>query len=158
MNSTAVVPAGPGRMGAIASIVGVVEHGDKRGRLLGFPTANLVVPLLDLEDGVWAGTVQLVQDSDEGMRTEYVAAVSVGRRPTYYGDHGQRLIEANLLDFDGDLYGQTVLVLLHRRLRTQRRYVESDELVDQLHKDVENVRRWAMDVGFVHLLREEVRP
>lgn len=133
-------------------VEGVVEHGDERGRLLGFPTANVAVPEHGLKDGVWAGTVQLDPALDGTGGTVHVAAVSVGHRPTYYGKDGERLLEANLLDFDGDLYGRTVRIHLHVRLRPQRRYAGSAELVDQLRRDVVETRQWAVDAGLHHLL------
>ena len=90
-------------------IEGFVEHGDERGRRLGFPTANLHdVSAVGL-DGVYAATFQ-IDPANDGPR--YVAAVSVGRRPTYYGRHGVRLLEAHVLDFHGDLYGRRVRVEL----------------------------------------------
>ncbi|WP_432493084.1 riboflavin kinase [Kineococcus gypseus] len=120
----------------VLEVAGVVEHGDARGRTLGFPTANVAVPAHGLRDGVWAGTVQVGQDV-------HVAAVSVGHRPTYYGREGARLLEAHLLDFSGDLYGREVLVRLHVRLRPQRRFSGSADLVEQLHRDVADTRTWA---------------
>ncbi|PRY16745.1 riboflavin kinase [Kineococcus rhizosphaerae] len=130
---------------AAQRIEGVVEHGDERGRLLGFPTANLGVHGQDLRDGVWAGLVEV--DPGTGRATTHVAAVSVGHRPTYYDRTGERLLEANLLDFSGDLYGRRVIVHLITRLRPQRRSTGSEELVTQLRADVAAVREWAAGAG-----------
>ncbi|MFF0903413.1 UNVERIFIED_CONTAM: riboflavin kinase [Kocuria sp. CPCC 205316] len=121
-------------------VEGTVVTGDRRGRLLGFPTANVAVPDQPWRDGVWAATVQIDPARSGPV---HLAAVSVGRRPTYYGRDGVRLLEAHLLDFAGDLYGHTVLVRLHERLRPQRRYSASKELVEQLHRDVAGARAWA---------------
>jgi len=119
-------------------IVGEVEHGNAWGRLLGFPTANL--PLDDSEvDGVWAGTVSFLQGDIE---VEYVAAISVGTRPTYYAD-GVRLLEAHLLNFSDSLYGIEVTVRLHKLLRLQEAFDSSDALIDQLVVDVTATRQWA---------------
>src|SRR5690349_13767408 len=85
---------------------GVVEHGDARGREIGFPTANISLAHDGIPDGVWVGTVRI--DPEAGGKT-YLAAVSMGRRPTYYRK-GIRLLEAHLLDFNGDMYGRTVEV------------------------------------------------
>ncbi|WP_380172754.1 riboflavin kinase [Kineococcus sp. DHX-1] len=137
----------PRDVDVVLRVEGVVEHGDERGRLLGFPTANVAVPPHGLRDGVWAGTVRI-------GGTVHVAAVSVGHRPTYYGKDGERLLEANLLDFSGDLYGLTVRIDLHARLRPQRRYPGSEELVAQLRQDVADTRRWAVDAGLGHLLAD----
>lgn len=147
----------PRRTDVALLVEGVVEHGDERGRLLGFPTANVAVPPHGLRDGVWAGTVQLDPLADGTGGPVHVAAVSVGHRPTYYGKDGERLLEANLLDFEGDLYGRTVLVRLHVRLRPQRRYAGSAELVDQLRRDVADTRRWAVGAGLGDLLTGAVR-
>lgn len=108
--------------------------GDRRGRGLGFPTANLRIgPDVDLADGVYAAVVEL----EDGSR--HPAAVSVGRRPHYYAA-GERLVEAHLLDFDGDLYGERVRVELGTRLRGQRSFGTEEELVEQIRSDVEAIR------------------
>ena len=129
-------------------ITGVVEHGNAWGRLLGFPTANMPLENTTV-DGVWAGTVRFVEGADEqggvlGREVEYVAAISIGTRQTYYSD-GVRLLEAHLLDFAGDLYGTTITVGLHRLVRGQEKFAGSDELVAQLVVDVQDVRDWAAD-------------
>ena len=143
----------PQQRDVVLHVEGVVEHGDQRGRLLGFPTANIGVPEHGLRDGVWAGTVQIEHDGPV-----HVAAVSVGHRPTYYGKDGDRLLEANLLDFTGDLYDRTVIVRLHVRLRPQRRFSGSAELVDQMQRDVADTRAWAVREGFGALLTGERSP
>ncbi|MCU1403753.1 MAG: riboflavin kinase [Glaciihabitans sp.] len=127
-------------------ITGVVEHGNAWGRLLGFPTANLPLDNHDV-DGVWAGTVRFVEGANEetgnpGREVEYVAAISIGTRQTYYSD-GVRLLEAHLLDFAGDLYGIPITVGLHELVRGQVKFAGSDELVAQLIVDVQDVRHWA---------------
>jgi riboflavin kinase/FMN adenylyltransferase len=115
---------------------GVVELGDRRGRELGFPTANVGVPERCClpADGVYAGTLV------DAAGVERVAAISLGRRPTFYADHGLRLLEAYLLDFDGDLYGQAVKVRFHHRLRDQVRFESVGDLVAQMEADVEACR------------------
>jgi FAD synthase len=118
-------------------IAGTVEHGDRRGRELGFPTANLPVEEGIAGDGVWAGTVTLADGP------AYIATVSVGRRATFYGRHGIRLAEAYLLDFCDDLYGQRVEVRLYARLRLQRRFPDADALIVQMRQDVKDTRSWA---------------
>lgn len=126
-------------------IEGVVERGDQRGRELGFPTANIEVGHDVLRrDGVWAGLVHL----DDGLVTSpLVAAVSVGRRPTFYDKLGLRLLEAHLLGFSDDLYGQRIRVELCRRLRPMRAFEDADSLVRQLHLDVAGTRTWATEHG-----------
>ncbi|GAA3530719.1 riboflavin kinase [Amycolatopsis ultiminotia] len=117
---------------------GPVEPGDKRGRELGFPTANIALRNQsgELGDGVWAGWAE----RSDGTRV--AAAVSVGRRPTYYGADGYRLVEAYLLDFTGDLYGETLTVWLGRHLRDQKAYGSAEELIEALAVDVEAARDW----------------
>jgi len=121
-------------------VEGTVEHGDERGRLLGFPTANLLDVGGVRLDGVYAGLAQ-VEPGRAGPT--FVAAVSVGHRPTYYGGAGVRLMEAHLLDVTDDLYGRTLRVELHVRLRPQHAYVDTATLVRQLHLDVAATRAWA---------------
>jgi Riboflavin kinase len=136
-------------------IDGIVEHGDERGRQLGFPTANVHAVDGIRFDGVYAGTVQI---DPEHNGSTYVAAVSVGQRPTYYGKEGLCLLEANLLDYSGDLYGQGIRITLRVRLRPQHKYVGTPALVRQLHGDVEATRAWALANGLDALLRSRPAP
>jgi FAD synthase len=117
-------------------LVGVVEHGDQRGRLLGFATANLAVergPETPPE-GVYAG-VAVTADGHV-----HRAAVSLGRRPTFYAE-GFELLEAHLLDFDDDIYDEVLDVRLHRRIRGQVRFDGVDALIAQLKSDIRSTRR-----------------
>jgi len=110
-------------------------RGDGRGRLLGFPTANVdpsrVGQLPD--DGVYAGWMELEDGS------LHIAAISIGRRPTYYA-HGDLLLEAHLLDFDGDIYGERVLVEVGAHIRDQMKFNSQEELITQITADVAAVR------------------
>jgi len=116
-------------------IDGEVVHGDKRGRTLGFPTANVVPdPAMALPaHGVYACTVTVDVGSSEPA--EVVAAVNVGVRPQFQTGRGE-LIEAFLIDWDGDLYGRTIRIAFERRLRGERRFPSVDALVEQMHADV----------------------
>lgn len=109
---------------------GEVMHGDKRGRELGFPTANLVPggELAVPGHGVYAAWAH-----------GHPAAVNVGVRPTFVTGRGL-LIEAYLLDFDGDLYGQELRVAFVERLRGEKRFESVDELVRQMERDVQQAR------------------
>lgn len=118
-------------------INGIVEHGDARGRQLGFPTANIPFSDPGVGDGVWAAVVET------GDAQWAVAAVSIGRRSTFYAQQGQRLLEAHLLDFDQDLYGRALNVHLGDKLRHQQSFASMETLVAQLHADVEATRTWA---------------
>ena len=116
---------------------GIVEPGDKRGRELGFPTANVAVParLCLPADGIYAG---IYIDADG---VERPCAISLGRRPTFYEHSDRSLLEAHLLDFDGDLYGQPARVRFVDRIRPEARFDSVDELVAQMSRDVEATRR-----------------
>jgi len=103
--------------------------GDARGGTLGFPTANIAVDpeLLVPANGIYAGAAG-------GNR----AAVSIGTNPHYGGE--ELRVEAFLLDFEGDLYGQRLVVELWRRLRDERAFASEDELVEQIARDVDETR------------------
>jgi riboflavin kinase / FMN adenylyltransferase len=109
---------------------GEVVHGDKRGRELGFPTANIVPDdkLAVPGHGVYAAWAH-----------GKPAAVNVGVRPTFVTGRGL-LIEAFLLDFDGDLYGETLRVAFVERLRGEKRFESVEDLVAQMERDVEQAR------------------
>ncbi len=133
-----------GDVGAAAQLLGrwyqlrgVVGHGDKRGRELGFPTANLEVDkqVQLCADGVYAGWY-LRPDG-----TRHQTAVSVGRQPTFFESRPYSLVEAHLLDFQGDLYDEMGTVELVSQLRGQVKYVSVDALVDQMTVDVAQTRR-----------------
>jgi riboflavin kinase / FMN adenylyltransferase len=124
-------------LGRPHQVRGVVTHGDHRGRDLGFPTANVALPgsVAVPADGVYAGWYE---GSDRLRRP---AAVSVGRRPTFYEDGDRSLLEAHLLDFEGDLYGDQARVDFVAHLRGQVRFASIDELVEQMGRDVAAARR-----------------
>jgi len=115
---------------------GVVEKGDQRGRDLGFPTANVGVStrLCLPADGIYAGTYV----TPDGV--ERPAAISLGRRPTFYVDAQMSLLEAHLLDFEGDLYGQPAEVRFLVRLRGEERFDSVEALVEQIQRDVDQTR------------------
>jgi riboflavin kinase/FMN adenylyltransferase len=117
-------------LGAPFQLRGEVTHGDERGRELGFPTANLVPDdaLACPGHGVYACLA-------DGRG----AAVSVGVRPTFETGRGE-LIEAYLLDFQGDLYGHQLSLEFLARLRGERRFDTSEALIAQMHRDVQHTR------------------
>ena len=121
-------------LGRPYALAGEVVHGAGLGHTIGFATANVVPPIGQAlpAEGVYAAAV--VHD---GTRT--AAAVNIGRRPTVHGN-GKLLIEAHLLDFDGDLYGRTISIQFLQRLRGEQRFMGLDGLVAQLGKDVLAVR------------------
>lgn len=133
-----------GAVGEAASLLGrphqvrgTVAHGDKRGRELGYPTANVSLPenMALPADGVYAGWYT----RPDGIRRP--AAISIGRRPTFYREAGLSLLEVHLLDFDDDLYGETARVDFVAHLRSQARFESAQALIDQMGRDVATTRQ-----------------
>jgi riboflavin kinase/FMN adenylyltransferase len=131
---------GEGRVEAAAELLGrphqvrgPVVHGDQRGQAeLGFPTANVDVPdaICLPAVGIYAGWYGRPDGS------VLPAAISVGRRPTFYGSGGELLVEAYLLDFAGDLYGEEARVSFVSHLRGEVAFDRVDELIAQMERDV----------------------
>jgi riboflavin kinase/FMN adenylyltransferase len=121
-------------LGAPFGMRGIVAHGDKRGRTLGFPTANLVPdPTLAVPDhGIYACRAVV-----PGLG-EFKAAVSIGVRPTFVTGRGL-LVEAFLLDFDGDIYGRELRLDFVERIRGEKRFDSAETLIEQMHRDVEQI-------------------
>jgi riboflavin kinase/FMN adenylyltransferase len=122
-------------LGRPLEVEGSVVGGDHRGGTLGFPTANLRVEpdVLVPAFGIYAGAV--------GDRR---AAVSIGVNPHYGGT--ERRVEAYLLDWQGDLYGERLVVELWKRLRDERAFASEADLVAQIARDVEETRATAKPV------------
>ena len=123
-------------LGRPHEVRGIVVMGDQRGRLLGFPTANVEVPnaVCMPADGVYAGWYRRPDGS------AHPCAINLGRRPTFYEHADHSLLEAHLIDFDGDLYGQHARVQFVEHLRPQQRFGGIDELVSQLGRDIAATR------------------
>jgi riboflavin kinase/FMN adenylyltransferase len=117
-------------LGAPFLLEGEVVEGDRRGRTLGFPTANVVPDdsLVVPGHGVYAG-----------FANGRPAAINVGIRPMFETGRGL-LIEAYLIDYDGDLYGQSLRVAFIDRLRGERRFPSVEDLIAQMHRDVSEAR------------------
>ncbi|MFM7687634.1 MAG: bifunctional riboflavin kinase/FAD synthetase [Actinomycetota bacterium] len=115
---------------------GPVVKGDQRGRLLGFPTANVEVPnsICLPSDGVYAGWYV----RPDGSR--HACAMNLGRRPTFYEHADHSLLEAHLLDFEGDLYGEQAKVQFTDFLRSERKFAGIEALVGQLKNDIDHAR------------------
>jgi riboflavin kinase/FMN adenylyltransferase len=120
-------------LGRPHAVRGVVVEGDRRGRTIGFPTANLAVdPEVALPaNGVYAARVDWLGDRYEGV-------TNVGVRPTFGGL--ALVVETHLLDFDGDLYGETLDVSFIERIRDEQRFDGVDALVGQIRRDVARAR------------------
>ncbi|WP_412747074.1 bifunctional riboflavin kinase/FAD synthetase [Krasilnikovia sp. MM14-A1004] len=133
------VRAAAAALGRPHRLAGVVVRGDRRGREIGFPTANLMchryaaVPA----DGVYAAW--LIRGGDGGDQPARLpAAVSIGTNPTFSGR--ERRVEAYALDFSGDLYGERVSLDFVTRLREMRTYDSLEPLITQIREDVEQTR------------------
>jgi riboflavin kinase/FMN adenylyltransferase len=126
-------------LGTPFAMAGEVMHGDERGRELGFPTANLIPPegYVVPGHGVYAARAVL-----EGGAEAVPAAVNVGVRPQFETGRGE-LIEAYLIDWDGDLYGQRLQIEFLKRLRGERRFPSVEDLVEQMGRDAEEARQIA---------------
>lgn len=130
------VAAAAASLGRPYAVEGTVVVGDRRGRpLLGIPTANLAVPegVALPADGVYAGHLT---DQADGITRP--AAISVGTNPQF---GTERRVEAHVLDFDGDLYGHRVSVDFTHHLRGQAVFAGTDELIAQMHADIDQARR-----------------
>jgi len=126
-------------LGAPFLMSGEVMHGDKRGRELGYPTANLV----PREGYVTPGHGVYACRATTAEGRTYAAATNVGVRPMFVTGRGE-LIEAFLLDFDGDLYGSQLRVEFLKRLRGEKRFESVDALIEQMARDVEEARDVAL--------------
>lgn len=129
-------------LGRHHEVTGEIVHGDGRGgRLLGFPTANIAVPagFAVPGEGIYACHYYRPDGSC------HPAAVSVGRRPTFYPQHEDRgtvepVVEAYLINFDGDLYGEIGRLGFVARLRDDRKFETTEELIAQMREDVEEAQ------------------
>jgi riboflavin kinase/FMN adenylyltransferase len=138
-------------LGAPFQMRGEVVHGDERGRELGFPTANLIPDdaLVCPGHGVYACLADTLTGTPSGAHPKghrraggLPTAVNIGVRPTFDTGRGE-LVEAHILDFDGDLYGRQLRLDFLSRLRGERRFQSAEELIQQMRRDVEQAREIA---------------
>jgi riboflavin kinase/FMN adenylyltransferase len=128
-------------LGRAYSILGVVEHGDKRGRTIGFPTANISLRTLAYPPvGVYGVRVKTAGQW-------YLGAANIGTRPTVDPQRSAPLLEVHVLDFAGDLYGQEVEVEFLFHVRPEKKFSGLPELKAQLAADVEQIRRRVVEEG-----------
>ncbi|WP_242494545.1 bifunctional riboflavin kinase/FAD synthetase [Brumimicrobium glaciale] len=131
-------------LGEEFQINGIVGHGQKLGTKLGFPTANIEtnndVKLIP-KNGVYATRVVREDDS------EYFGLVSIGERPTV-DDSGKITIEAYLIDFKDDLYGEQLQLKLLKRIRDEKKFDSLDELITEMKNDEERLRNWIVDYNW----------
>ena len=123
-------------LGRALEVRGTVVTGDQRGRTIGFATANVEIPngMCLPSNGVYAGVYRRPDGS------EHACAINLGRRPTFYVNAEHSLLEAHLLDFAGDLYGEDAAVTFVAFLRSEKQFAGIDELKTQLKLDVEHAR------------------
>jgi riboflavin kinase / FMN adenylyltransferase len=123
----------PELLGRFYTTAGIVVHGDKRGRTIGFPTANVdtmdefILPPL----GVYAVKIKIGQDWYEGV-------CNVGYKPTFNKDALKVSVEAHIFNFKKDIYGKKVTIEWHQYLRKEQKFSGIDELVAQIEKDKQN--------------------
>ncbi|MGD0152220.1 MAG: bifunctional riboflavin kinase/FAD synthetase [Thermacetogeniaceae bacterium] len=127
-------------LGYWPTIRGIVVQGDRRGRQIGFPTANVATagPLLVPCAAVYAGSARIAGSC-------YTTVLNIGFRPTFV-DSQERVIEAHLLNFQGSAYGEDIEIEIYRRLRWEQRFDSAEALVLQINKDIEEavaVSAWA---------------
>ena len=111
-------------------VEGTVIKGEQLGRKLGFPTANIDAEGLQIENGVYASTVEM-----DGQL--YRSMSNVGIRPSVDGK--RRLLETYIFDFEGDLYGRQLCVELGRKIRDERKFSSVEELKERLHLDAAHI-------------------
>lgn len=128
-------------LGRPFTVRGRVVRGERRGRALGFPTANLapdneVLPAA----GVYAGRLRILDEGDPPPGSEWPVVTNLGVRPTFGGERGL-VAEAHLIGFEGDLYGRRVELSFIHHLRGERRFRDADALRKQIAADVAEARR-----------------
>lgn len=128
-------------LGYLYRSTGVVVHGEARGRTIGFPTANVLTPENEWIPGIGVYTARLKVGA-----IWYPGMISVGRNDTF-GDNRPITVEMNLLDYQGNLYGENVEVEWHHRLRGQVKFASAEELVTQLKKDEVATRAYFSQVA-----------
>jgi riboflavin kinase/FMN adenylyltransferase len=128
-------------LGRAHSLKGEVIHGNERGRLIGFPTANMAIPdrFAVPGNGVYATTTTFLDNQGREKDRPHSSVTNIGTRPTF--DNGVRSVETFVLDWSGDLYGQTIRVEFIQRLREERKFAGIEAIRAQLAQDVENGRQ-----------------
>lgn len=132
-------------LGRAHSLKGEVVHGFQRGRILGFPTANLAVPgkFATPGNGVYATMTTFLDSEPNGPARPSIT--NIGTRPTF--DNGERSVETFVLDWSGDLYGQQIRVEFIQKLRDERKFNGLEEIKQQLSQDVAAARLALEEAG-----------
>lgn len=118
-------------LGRYPGFTGIVLEGEKRGKKLGFPTANLDIfdSFVALNDGVYLGKVKIGKPEDKGLP----AIINIGNNPTFKGT--RKWIEAHIIDFDRNIYGREISIIFFDRLREEIKFKNKEELIIQIKKD-----------------------
>jgi len=146
MLSTGAVDSAARLLNRLYSLKGQVVHGNRRGHLIGFPTANLTIPgsFAIPGNGVYATLTTIYEVEGEGKPR--LSVTNIGVRPTF--DSGERNIETFILDYSGDLYEKTVRVEFIQKLRDERKFSGIEAIREQLGHDVENARLVFGETGY----------
>lgn len=134
------VPRARKFLGYCPWVEGNVVAGERRGRTLGFPTANLEIDprIVVPANGVYSVKVKVDEDN-------FLGVANIGVKPTFHGEGNQKNIEVHLLDFYGNLYGKSIKVFFTRRLREEKRFSSVSELVHQIEQDIIHARAQPLD-------------
>ena len=135
-------------LGRIPSIKGIVIEGDKRGRLVGYPTANIDVfeKYVTPADGVYAGYVHIFyrkgtqMESKSKAKTRFPAVINIGNNPTFSGR--RKWIESHIINFSDDIYGKKIEVFFIAKLRDEITFSCKSDLVNQIKADIERARKY----------------
>jgi riboflavin kinase/FMN adenylyltransferase len=124
-------------LGRLYTIRGTVVHGEGRGKTIGFPTANIRLdsPFMLPRQGVYV--VEII-----GNETRCFGVMNIGLKPTFHEDQKVPTIEIHLLDFEGDLYGQSLNIEFLTYLRKEKKFETVQSLIDQIHRDVQEAREY----------------
>lgn len=119
-------------MKPLHTFIGNVIEGNKRGRVLGYPTANMSIAEA-IEEGVYAATITI-------DKQRYTAATFIGRSKTF--DDYEYKLESYILDFDQDIYGKKIQVDVYKQIRGNMKFENKEALIDQMKKDVADIRNY----------------
>jgi len=122
-------------LGRSLHVTGTVVEGDKRGKTIGYPTANIEVneDVLLPQSGVYAVKVVYKNTSYDGM-------ANLGVKPTFHSDEKEPAIEVNIFDFEGDIYGEELKVEWYTFIREEKKFSGVDELIAQIKRDEQNIK------------------
>jgi len=134
-------------LGRPYAMSGVVVRGEGRGRKIGVPTANVSIrePVVKPAGGVYAVTAEIATGPDRGQR--YGGVLNAGRKPTFHDRLPELVWETHLFGYEGDLYGQTIDVKFHSKIRDERKFPSVDALIAQIRSDMDEAKRRIGAIG-----------